>query len=234
MLLSLSYLAVRRLLRLLTGSGERDDAARVSELKAEVSSLCDSSDGHGCEPSSTNCSAAFSAASKATSDIPTRFHSSAESPHAALRRANSGLPLDELPICQTDSCRPRTLTRGAAQPRIVRDSSQSSQSVSLSGLPWVGDSRHGAARCAAASARDHRDRGNLHDLRHSHASALLKADVHPTVVTERLGHASIGITLDTYSHVMPGMQEEAAEKIDAGPREALASERSYAPHRMVR
>jgi hypothetical protein len=128
MLLSLSYFAARRLLRLLTGSGERDDAARVSELTAEVSSLCDSSGGHGCEPSSTNCSAAFSAASKATSDVPTRFHSSAESPHAALRRAHSGLPLDELPICQTDSCRPRTLTRGAARravetvvtPRLLR------------------------------------------------------------------------------------------------------------------
>jgi integrase len=37
--------------------------------------------------------------------------------------------------------------------------------------------------------------------------------VRPKVVSERLGHASIGITLDTYSHVMPGMQEEAAEKI---------------------
>jgi hypothetical protein len=47
---------------------------------------------------------------------------------------------------------------------------------------------------------------------------LLKAGVHPKVVSERLGHASIGITLDTYSHVMPGMQEEAAEKIDAGLR----------------
>ena len=62
----------------------------------------------------------------------------------------------------------------------------------------------------------------FHDLRHSHASALLKAGVHPKVVSERLGHASIGITLDTYSHVMPGMQEEAAEKIDAGLRAALA------------
>ena len=44
----------------------------------------------------------------------------------------------------------------------------------------------------------------------------------PKVVSERLGHASIGITLDTYSHVMHGMQEEAAEKIDAGLRKALA------------
>jgi integrase len=46
--------------------------------------------------------------------------------------------------------------------------------------------------------------------------------VHPKVVSERLGHASIGITLDTYSHVMPGMQEEPAEKIDAGLRKPLA------------
>ena len=51
---------------------------------------------------------------------------------------------------------------------------------------------------------------------------LLKAGVHPEVVSERLDHASIGITLDAYSHVMPGMQEEAAEKIDAGLRAALA------------
>jgi len=62
----------------------------------------------------------------------------------------------------------------------------------------------------------------FHDLRHTSATQLLKAGVHPKVVSERLGHASIGITLDTYSHVMPGMQEEAAEKIDAGLRAALA------------
>jgi hypothetical protein len=64
----------------------------------------------------------------------------------------------------------------------------------------------------------------FHDLRHTHATQLLKAGVQPKVVSERLGHASIGITLDTYSHVMPGMQEEAAEKIDAGPRAALAGQ----------
>ena len=45
--------------------------------------------------------------------------------------------------------------------------------------------------------------------------------MHHKVVSGRLGHASIGITLDTYSHVMPGMQEEAAEKIDAGLRATL-------------
>jgi integrase len=62
----------------------------------------------------------------------------------------------------------------------------------------------------------------FHDLRHTHATQLLKAGVNVKVISERLGHASIGITLDTYSHVMPGMQEEAAEKIDAGLRAALA------------
>jgi len=62
----------------------------------------------------------------------------------------------------------------------------------------------------------------FHDLRHTHATQLLKVGVHPEVVSERLGHASIGITLDTYSHVMPGMQEDAAEKIDAGLRASLA------------
>jgi len=43
---------------------------------------------------------------------------------------------------------------------------------------------------------------------------MLKAGVHPKVVSERLGHANIGITLDIYSHVLPGLQEAAAEKFD--------------------
>ena len=58
-----------------------------------------------------------------------------------------------------------------------------------------------------------------------HATRLLWAGVHPKIVSERLGHTSIGITLDTYSHVMPGMQKEATEKIDAGSRAALAGSR---------
>ena len=58
----------------------------------------------------------------------------------------------------------------------------------------------------------------LHDLRHSHATQLLKQGIHPKVVSERLGHSKISITLDTYSHVLPGMQEDAAQKIDAALR----------------
>jgi integrase len=54
----------------------------------------------------------------------------------------------------------------------------------------------------------------IHDLRHTHATLMLRAGIHPKVVSERLGHASIGITLDTYSHVLPGLQEAAAEKFD--------------------
>ena len=54
----------------------------------------------------------------------------------------------------------------------------------------------------------------LHDARHTHASLLLKQGVHPKIVQERLGHGSIQITLDTYSHVAPGLQQAAADKFD--------------------
>jgi integrase len=53
----------------------------------------------------------------------------------------------------------------------------------------------------------------LHDLRHTHAA--LEAGVHPKVVQERLGHATIAITLDTSSHAIPAMQEDAAARIAA-------------------
>jgi len=54
----------------------------------------------------------------------------------------------------------------------------------------------------------------LHDARHTHASLLLKQGTHPKIVQERLGHSSIQITLDTYSHVAPGLQEAAAAGFD--------------------
>jgi integrase len=54
----------------------------------------------------------------------------------------------------------------------------------------------------------------LHDARHSHASLLLRQGVHPKIVQERLGHSSIQVTLDTYSHVAPGLQEAAAAGFD--------------------
>jgi hypothetical protein len=55
----------------------------------------------------------------------------------------------------------------------------------------------------------------FHDLRHTHATLLLQANVHPKVVEERLGHSSIKVTIDRYSHVIPSMQDEAAARIGA-------------------
>ena len=55
----------------------------------------------------------------------------------------------------------------------------------------------------------------LHDLRHGWATLALQAGIHPKVVQERLGHANIGITLDTYSHVIAGLHEDAAEQVAA-------------------
>ena len=54
----------------------------------------------------------------------------------------------------------------------------------------------------------------LHDARHTHASLMLKQGIHPKIVQERLGHSSIAITLDTYSHVTPGLQQAAARTFD--------------------
>lgn len=56
-------------------------------------------------------------------------------------------------------------------------------------------------------------RMRFHDLRHSAATLLLAQGVHPKVVQEMLGHASISLTLDTYSHVLPNLQVEAAERM---------------------
>ncbi len=55
----------------------------------------------------------------------------------------------------------------------------------------------------------------FHDLRHTAATLLLAQGVHPKIVQERLGHSQISLTLDTYSHVLPGMGREAASKLDA-------------------
>jgi len=63
----------------------------------------------------------------------------------------------------------------------------------------------------------------FHDLRHSHATALLSSGVHPKVASERLGHARVGITLDVYSHVVGNLQDGAAAAIDAAFAEANGS-----------
>jgi integrase len=64
-------------------------------------------------------------------------------------------------------------------------------------------------------------RVRFHDLRHSHATQLLSAGVHPKVAQERLGHSAITTTLDLYSHVSETMQGEAAAKLDTAFRSAI-------------
>jgi integrase len=54
----------------------------------------------------------------------------------------------------------------------------------------------------------------FYELRHTYASLLLAAGVHPKLVQERLGHSQISLTLDTYSQVIPSLQKEAAEKMN--------------------
>lgn len=54
----------------------------------------------------------------------------------------------------------------------------------------------------------------LHDARHTHATHMLKQGIHPKIVQERLGHSTISTTLDTYSHVAPGLQQAAAMAFD--------------------
>ena len=54
----------------------------------------------------------------------------------------------------------------------------------------------------------------FHDIRHVHATLMLAGGVHPKVVAERLGHANVGITLDTYSHVLPNLQAQAATALE--------------------
>jgi integrase len=65
----------------------------------------------------------------------------------------------------------------------------------------------------------------FHGLRHTHLTHLLQLGENPKVVSERAGHASVSITLDLYAHVLPGMQERAAERTDAALRTALEQTR---------
>ncbi len=55
----------------------------------------------------------------------------------------------------------------------------------------------------------------MHGLRHSHISQLLAAGIHMKIASERAGHSGVAITMDTYSHVTEGLQEDAAKRIDA-------------------
>jgi len=81
------------------------------------------------------------------------------------------------------------------------------------GEPWNPDSI--GLAFARAVARTDLPRIRLHDLRHSHATHLLTAGQNPKLVSDRLGHATVGFTLDTYGHVIPGQQADAAAAVAA-------------------
>lgn len=84
--------------------------------------------------------------------------------------------------------------------------------IDLDGRPWNPDSFSPA--WAAFLRKSGIAHVRFHDLRHAHATLMLSKGVHPKIVSERLGHASIGITLDTYSHVLPSMQQDAVDAFD--------------------
>jgi integrase len=68
-------------------------------------------------------------------------------------------------------------------------------------------------------------RVRFHDLRHAHATHMLASGIHPKIAQERLGHSTVSITLDLYSHVLPGMQAEAAKKVGDALTAAMVKSR---------
>jgi integrase len=92
------------------------------------------------------------------------------------------------------------------------------------GLPWRPNSI--CTLFQAIVKRANFGHVRFHDLRHSHATQLLLLGIPAKVVSERLGHATIGITLDTYTHVLPGMQEDAAKKTDQALRASISVHRA--------
>jgi integrase len=66
----------------------------------------------------------------------------------------------------------------------------------------------------------------FHDLRHAHATHMLSSGIHPKIAQERLGHSTIAITLDLYSHVMPGIESDAIARVDAAMSLAIEADAS--------
>ena len=130
---------------------------------------------------------------------------------------------------QTKTGKPRSVSLDAATTAVLQQQSQQQlEDAAEWKAAWIGDGHvftrengepwrpNAITRFfdQAASAVDV-PRIRMHDLRHTWATLALRAGVHPKVVQERLGHANIAITMDTYSHVMPDMQESAAELVAA-------------------
>ena len=128
-------------------------------------------------------------------------------------KTNKGRRVVALPPLAIDTLRRHKA--GQAKVRLAMGPAYEDQGLVCAqpnGQPWRPDgitsSFHNLVKAAGLPAI------RFHDLRHTHASLLLRQGIHPKVVSERLGHSTISITLDTYSHVLPGMQQEAARKLD--------------------
>jgi integrase len=126
-----------------------------------------------------------------------------------------------LPALVVDELRRARVAQGEELLKVgIRLTHQTHVVAQIDGKPLQPNSlTHEFVRLLARAADLPRIR--FHDLRHTHATHLLSSGVHPKVAQERLGHSSVGITLDLYSHVLPGMQEDAAAKVDAAIRAAI-------------
>jgi integrase len=131
-----------------------------------------------------------------------------EAPKTARSRRSVALPEFLLPYLDRQRA-----SQGARRERLGGEWAETGLIVDRGdGEPWNPDSFSTAWRKFLTQRRLPATR--FHDLRHGHATLKLLQGIHPKIVSERLGHSSIGITLDIYSHVLPTMQAEAARAFD--------------------
>jgi len=109
-------------------------------------------------------------------------------------------------------------------PRFVAQLAELGRSV----IPWR--LRTHTMQMLLLRAREWRGLNGIHDLRHTHASRLIAAGEHPKAIQTRLGHPSIQVTIDRYGHLMDGLDDQTADRLDAiaqsvrGPRVAQATQ----------
>jgi integrase len=129
-----------------------------------------------------------------------------------------------LPALLIEELRRYRLTQAEDLLRLgVRQDGDTHVCTRADGSPWRPSAFTQAfTRFLRALKRPHM---RFHDLRHAHATHMLDANVHPKIVQERLGHSSISLTLDLYSHTTPGMQKKAAASIDSMMRAARSKGR---------
>ena len=118
-----------------------------------------------------------------------------------------------LPASAVEALRRHRVAKGRLGPGYVFPGDDS-------GAAWIPHKVTDGFRALAHTAKV--SGASFHTLRHTCASQLLAQGVHPKVVQEMLGHSTIAITMDLYSHVTPSLQSEAAEKLDAVLQQALA------------